>query len=245
MIRRRRHSEHLNHERWIVSFADMMTLLFALFVVLYALGQADLGKLNELRESVQWAFHISGEGRTRETGPYDRQKGGGDVDSSLPLLTAQDGAMREFLRTVLPDFEEIAGRSLRVDQSSDTVTLTAPLSDFFERDQPYPMKRDTQEWLTRTLRASLMFTSDIRLVVEMPDVTIGQDSRGRPRTSVDLCLERLQAMRRVALQSPEIRQHMVGCEWRVQREKPGAAVGDWEDRAQVIIAFSNARSASR
>jgi hypothetical protein len=64
-------------------------------------------------------------------------------------------------------------------------------------------------------------------------------------TSVDLCIERLKALRRVVLQSPEIRQYMVGCEWRVQREKPGDPPGNWEDRAQVIIAFSNARPDSR
>lgn len=36
-----KHEEHENHERWLVSYADMMTLLFALFVVLYALKNTD------------------------------------------------------------------------------------------------------------------------------------------------------------------------------------------------------------
>ena len=36
-IRATRTEERTNHERWIVSFADMMTLLFAVFVVLYAI----------------------------------------------------------------------------------------------------------------------------------------------------------------------------------------------------------------
>jgi hypothetical protein len=213
--------------------------------VLYALGQADLSKMKERKQSVQWAFHISGEGKTDDVGIFERQTGGGDVNEAVPLITAQDGEMREFLKSVLPDYEEVAGRSLRIDQTSDTVSMSAPLSDFFEADKPFPLRRDVQGWLTTTLAASLTFTSDIRIVIETPDVVIGADARGRTRTSVDLCIERLKTMRRVVLQSPEIRQHMVGCEWRVQREKPGQEIGNWEDRAEVTIAFSNARPQNR
>ncbi|MBL9076299.1 MAG: hypothetical protein JNL08_02270 [Planctomycetes bacterium] len=245
MAKKHKHEEHVNHERWLVSFADMMTLLFALFVVLYALGQADLTKMKKLKESVQWAFHIAGEGKTKDTGIFDQQTGGGDVSEAAPLVTAQDGEMREFLKEVLPEYEEIAGRSLTINQTDDTVTMSAPMSDFFDAGTPWPIKRDVQGWLVKTLEASLTFTSDIRVVVEMPDVTIGRDARGRPLTSVDLCIERLKTLRRVVLQSPEIRQHMVGCEWRVQREEAGTAAGSWEDRAVVVVAFSNGRAANR
>ena len=41
---RRQKKSHVNHERWLVSFADFMTLIFALFVVLYATSKADLKK---------------------------------------------------------------------------------------------------------------------------------------------------------------------------------------------------------
>ena len=36
MARKHKHEEHQNHERWVISYADLVTLLFALFVVLYA-----------------------------------------------------------------------------------------------------------------------------------------------------------------------------------------------------------------
>ena len=48
MAKKHKHEEHVNHERWVISFADMMTLLFALFVVLYAMGVQDLEKLKDL-----------------------------------------------------------------------------------------------------------------------------------------------------------------------------------------------------
>lgn len=48
--------EHVNHERWVISFADFMTLLFALFVVLYATSQADMKKLRKVSASMGRAF---------------------------------------------------------------------------------------------------------------------------------------------------------------------------------------------
>lgn len=59
MSRRRKHSAtHLNHERWMVSFADFMTLLFALFVVLFAISNVDEEKLEQVSDSVQTAFGV-------------------------------------------------------------------------------------------------------------------------------------------------------------------------------------------
>ena len=48
--------EHENHERWLVSYADMLTLLFALFVVLYALSQVDLTKFTAFSQGLKEGF---------------------------------------------------------------------------------------------------------------------------------------------------------------------------------------------
>jgi len=53
---RKKHEEHENHERWIIPYADMVTLLFAFFVVLYAMSQADVEKVKIVSESVSDAF---------------------------------------------------------------------------------------------------------------------------------------------------------------------------------------------
>jgi chemotaxis protein MotB len=56
MARKKKHEEHVNHERWLVSYADFITLLFAFFVTLYAISQVDAKKLGKLMESMQAAF---------------------------------------------------------------------------------------------------------------------------------------------------------------------------------------------
>ena len=58
-MRKKRHGR-VSHERWLVSYADFVTLLFALFVVLFATGQSDKRKKVELAASIQSAFHQMG-----------------------------------------------------------------------------------------------------------------------------------------------------------------------------------------
>jgi chemotaxis protein MotB len=48
--------EHENHERWLVSGYDMMILLFAVFVVLFAISSTNISKVKALQQSLQEAF---------------------------------------------------------------------------------------------------------------------------------------------------------------------------------------------
>jgi chemotaxis protein MotB len=56
MARKKKHPEHENHERWLVSYADFITLLFAFFVVMFATSQADKGKAQQLSDSITQAL---------------------------------------------------------------------------------------------------------------------------------------------------------------------------------------------
>src|SRR6185436_16971999 len=53
---RKKKAEAENHERWLVSYADFITLLFAFFVVMFASSQADKGKAKQVSESVRQAL---------------------------------------------------------------------------------------------------------------------------------------------------------------------------------------------
>ncbi len=54
--RRRHEEEHENHERWLVSYADFITLMFAFFVVMYAISQVNEGKYRILSDTLASAF---------------------------------------------------------------------------------------------------------------------------------------------------------------------------------------------
>jgi chemotaxis protein MotB len=57
MARKKKHAEHVNHERWLVSYADFITLLFAFFVVMFAASNSDQKKAGKVAQAVQGAFH--------------------------------------------------------------------------------------------------------------------------------------------------------------------------------------------
>lgn len=56
MARKKEPEKHVNHERWLVSYADFITLLFAVFVTLYAMSQSDKKKAEEVMQSIQQSF---------------------------------------------------------------------------------------------------------------------------------------------------------------------------------------------
>src|SRR5580692_1216937 len=64
---KRKQQAHVNHERWLVSYADFITLLFAFFVVLYSSAQVDKRKAGRLALAIQVAFQELGVFQTSNT----------------------------------------------------------------------------------------------------------------------------------------------------------------------------------
>lgn len=59
MGRRKKHAEHVNHERWLISYADFITLLFAFFVVMFSTSQVDQRRLGAFSESFAGATGVT------------------------------------------------------------------------------------------------------------------------------------------------------------------------------------------
>jgi chemotaxis protein MotB len=62
MAKKQHHEEHENHERWLVSYADFMTLLFAFFVVLYSISRVDNKRMSVVMHAIKFAMHFKGTG---------------------------------------------------------------------------------------------------------------------------------------------------------------------------------------
>jgi chemotaxis protein MotB len=100
------HEEHVNHERWLVSYADMLTLLFVLFVVLFSMSSIDQKKFAELAAGLSAGFgaqsvafqeqtsNLEGSGAAAQVVKIDPGVNPGDGSSGKQNLTmAQQAAV--------------------------------------------------------------------------------------------------------------------------------------------------------
>jgi len=88
--KKQHHEEHENHERWLVSGYDMMTLLFAVFVVLFAISSTNISKVKLLEQSLQEAFSgpvLTGGRAMMNTGDTSDGVDKSPPEKPLPSLT--------------------------------------------------------------------------------------------------------------------------------------------------------------
>lgn len=67
LIRKRVEEDQDNHDRWLVSYADFITLLFAFFVVMYSISSVEIGKYKQLTNSIGTAFSGNGSSGVNQT----------------------------------------------------------------------------------------------------------------------------------------------------------------------------------
>ncbi len=101
-MRSRRHSdeEHENHDRWLISYADFITLLFTFFVALYALSSMDTAKMEKFSGSLKQTFKI--------------------IDQPIPLYDEKQKSIVEDVKKVVRD---VAGVSVKSDPRGVVVTF--------------------------------------------------------------------------------------------------------------------------
>lgn len=111
-----------NHERWIVSYADMLTLLFALFVVLYATSDANPQKLQAVHNSIEQAFSIGVLQGSNGSSPVFNN--GGGITPSLSEIKSKNLASLEANLSGFAKSNNLDGKiQIRSDADSITISL--------------------------------------------------------------------------------------------------------------------------
>lgn len=113
MSRRRKHEEHANHEAWAIPYGDLVTLLLAFFVVMYAMSSVNEGKYRILSDSLVAAFR----GSPRTLQPIqvgEKQVGSGaDINMTIVQQAMLEGQPREMLEPSPIKISDVARRGSR------------------------------------------------------------------------------------------------------------------------------------
>jgi chemotaxis protein MotB len=155
--RRRTPTDAPHHDRWIVSYADFITLLFAFFVVLSALSEVDKRKMKKFANSVQFAFHFAGSGGTMRPGVFELNRATEDprrteLIDHLPQWARDSAGAITFLLESLPEaFQHLSGGELTLLVEDDVISVELPMMEMFQSDriEPRPEALRFLEQLTR------------------------------------------------------------------------------------------------
>ncbi|MEM0950578.1 MAG: OmpA family protein [Cyanobacteria bacterium P01_H01_bin.74] len=136
MARKKKHPEHENLERWLVSYADFMTLLFATFTALYALAQTDASKLRETTNAIREGFEeqsimhgiksvLSGMSPpTRNPDPLSSQRGAGPgVIGKFDSMTYRPGEIKSIKKMAQKLSQDLKDLNQEIADANKAVAL--------------------------------------------------------------------------------------------------------------------------
>jgi chemotaxis protein MotB len=165
MARKKKHEEHANHEAWAIPYGDLVTLLFALFTVMYAMSSVNEGKFRVLSDSLIAAFH----GAPKSMQPVnigDKQPGKG---GEKPLSGIQPTVLMK-IREQKSGEEERSPRDPDVPKPPDPQAAPAALIRM-EREVQNAMQglidaklvtvRRESLWLEIEINTDILFTSGV------------------------------------------------------------------------------------
>ncbi len=165
MARRHAHEEHANHEAWAIPYADLMTLLLAFFVVMYAISSLNEGKYRVMADALTTAFGGAPRTITQvQVGNVQLQGGGHDSPSVIRTPSMAGGAMADPTRlpsmasqmsqpVSLRDREQLQRAERQLSRIADRLNLSlAPLVD-----KGVINVRRTELWIEVEINSDILF----------------------------------------------------------------------------------------
>jgi chemotaxis protein MotB len=160
LLKSRRTTDHVQRDRWLVSYADFITLLFAFFVVLYASSQADQRKQAQIAQSIQSAFVALGlfpqkPADSHTADPHDPVAPVnvliGDDLAASPEVQQDLRRLQNQLATALA--AQVAQHNIALKLGRDGLVISLRESGFYDSGSalPHPQSKPTLDKVAATL----------------------------------------------------------------------------------------------
>ena len=191
MVRKRILPAHESHERWLISYADFITLLFALFVVMFASSQSDKTKAKQVSESVKEALNKGGirsvvheilGGAVDDTGKGNGQMKGPGGSQKLAAPKDESSSVKASVNELMPSMQylnqalsqEIKDGKVEVRLESRGLVVSLRQSAFFPSggDELAPATFGSLAKIAKTLRG---LQNPIRLEGHTDSIPIHND----------------------------------------------------------------------
>jgi chemotaxis protein MotB len=185
--RRRKPATHVSHERWLISYADFITLLFAFFVVMYASAQVDRRKVGKLALSIQVAF--------QQLGVFDTSA------TQIPLSDAE----------AIPFSKVQAVENL--ERTSDLERIVQPMKGVLGPSSEESPLKDVQGELEKALEPEIKnHTVEVKsrrsgIIISLSEVGFYESGSAALRPSSKDAIDRLAAILKVRQESLRIEGH--------------------------------------
>ncbi|MGB5940844.1 MAG: flagellar motor protein MotD, partial [Rhodanobacter sp.] len=165
-MKRRKHDEHLNHEAWAIPYADLMTLLLAFFVVMYAVSVVNEGKFRVMSESLIEAFNGSSHAIAPLPPTHVRPH---NINPAIAAPAGQSGASMVPIAVPIPPHPV----ALRGGNGRDVANRSAPQQDLGRIesevrkalqpliDRKMVEVRNKVDWLEIEIRTDILFPSGV------------------------------------------------------------------------------------
>lgn len=159
MARRKKVEEHENHERWLVSYADFITLLFAFFVVMYSISSVNEGKYRVLSSTLEAVFSDSPRSEDPiQIGELSRGEGEMSPDPGTPEISTSRIELPALPDHTPPPVPEATIRTI----NDISQQLNSTLADLIASEDVTIKKGD--DWLELEMKSNVLFGSgDARL----------------------------------------------------------------------------------
>lgn len=225
------HEGHVNHERWLVSYADFITLLFAFFVVMYAISDLNSRKARQVSQSVKFAMHFAGSGGTNEVGVFS----GKSIDKTDKTEGGAVGTMEQWTRESTTVYEFMAkefGEEMKASEDVSRkidergVVLSLPARWLFEPGSANATDK-AEKFLQKVLDGAKKYHKDVTVSGLIARATYPEKAKFRDSSALQLA--RLATLERIAVDQLQFAPERI----RIASETTRSQSGGYASPAQV------------